>query len=101
MDRDAERQLGVTPPNSAQLYTIPSNAVTEAESGLPGLISVLTQILGSSTLGGLNPTQLAGLLGSGQVNVGSLIPPLLGLGGGAATVLAPPPGAAASFSEML
>ena len=101
MDRDAERQLGVTPPNSAQLYTIPSNAVTEAESGLPGLISVLTQILGSSTLGGLNPTQLAGLLGSGQVNVGSLIPPLLAFGGGASTFLYTLPGAAASFSDML
>src|SRR6202050_3568926 len=101
MDRDAERQLGITPPNSAKLYTIPSNAVTEAESGLPGLIAVLTQIFGSSALGGLNPTQLAGLLGSGQVNVGSLIPPLLAFGGGASTFLYALPGAAASFSDML
>jgi type II secretory pathway component GspD/PulD (secretin) len=101
MDRDAERQLGITPPNSAKLYTIPSNAVTEAESGLPGLIAVLTQIFGSSALGGLNPTQLAGLLGSGQVNVGSLIPPLLAFGGGASTFLYTLPGAAASFSDML
>ncbi len=101
MDRDAERQLGITPPNSAKLYTIPSNAVAEAESGLPGLISVLTQIFGSSALGGLNPTQLAGLLGSGQVNVGSLIPPLLAFGGGASTFLYTLPGAAASFSDML
>src|SRR6202161_4330420 len=101
MDRDAERQLGITPPNTAKLYTIPSNAVTEAESGLPGLIAVLTQIFGSSALGGLNPTQLAGLLGSGQVNVGSLIPPLLAFGGGASTFLYTLPGAAASFSDML
>ncbi len=101
MDRDAERKLGITPPNSAKLYTIPSNAVAEAESGLPGLISVLTQIFGSSALGGLNPTQLAGLLGSGQVNVGSLIPPLLAFGGGASTFLYTLPGAAASFSDML
>jgi type II secretory pathway component GspD/PulD (secretin) len=101
MDRDAERQLGITPPNTAKIYTIPSNAVAEAESGLPGLISVLTQIFGSSALGGLNPTQLAGLLGSGQVNVGSLIPPLLAFGGGATTFLYTLPGAAASFSDML
>jgi type II secretory pathway component GspD/PulD (secretin) len=101
MDRNAERQLGITPPTSAKIYTIPSNAVSEAESGLPGLIAVLTQIFGSSALGGLNPTQLAGLLGSGQVNVGSLIPPLLAFGGGASTFLYTLPGAAASFSDML
>lgn len=101
MDRNYAQQLGILPPQTAQVLPIPSNAVAEAESGLPGLIAVLTQIFGSSSLGGLSPTQLAGLLGSGQVNVGSLIPPVIAFGGGASTFLATLPGAAASFSEML
>ena len=101
MDRNFARQLGITPPDSAHLFAIPSNAVTQAESGLPGLIAVLTQIFGGSALGGLSPTQLAGLLGSGQVNVASLIPPLLAFGGGASTFLYTLPGAAANFSDML
>jgi type II secretory pathway component GspD/PulD (secretin) len=101
MDRNYAEQLGILPPQTGQVFTIPSNAVAEAESGLPGLVAVLTQIFGGSTLGGLSPTQLAGLLGSGQVNVGSLIPPVVAFGGGASTFLATIPGAAASFSEML
>jgi len=101
MDRNYADQLGILPPQTATVLPIPSNAVAEAESGLTGLIAVLTQIFGSSSLGGLSPTQLAGLLGSGQVNVGSLIPPVIAFGGGASTFLATLPGAAASFSEML
>jgi type II secretory pathway component GspD/PulD (secretin) len=101
MDRNYARQLGILPPQNAKILPIPSNAVTEAESGLTGLIAVLTQIFGGSSLGGLSPTQLGGLLGSGQVNVGSLIPPVLAFGGGASTFLYTLPGAAASFSEML
>lgn len=101
MDRNYANQLGILPPQTATVLPIPSNAVTEAESGLTGLIAVLTQIFGSSSLGGLSPTQLAGLLGSGQVNVGSLIPPVIAFGGGASTFLATLPGATASFSEML
>jgi type II secretory pathway component GspD/PulD (secretin) len=101
MDRNYARQLGILPPQTATVFPIPSNAVTEAESGLTGLIAVLTQIFGGSSLGGLSPTQLGGLLGSGQVNVGSLIPPVLAFGGGASTFLYTLPGAAASYSEML
>jgi len=101
MDRDVARQLGITPPDSAHLFTIPSNAVTQAQSGLPGLIAVLTQIFGGSALGGLSPIQLVGLLGSGQVNATSLIPPVLAFGGGASTFLYTLPGAAANFSDML
>src|SRR5580704_13774114 len=101
MDRNFAEQLGILPPQTGQVFTIPSNAVAEAESGLPGLVAVLTQIFGGSTLGGLSPTQLAGLLGSGQVNVGSLIPPVVAFGGGASTFLYTLPGATASFSEML
>lgn len=101
MDRNYARQLGILPPQTARVLPIPSNAVTEAESGLTGLIAVLTQIFGGSSLGGLSATQLSGLLGSGQVNVGSLIPPVLAFGGGASTFLYSLPGAAASFSEML
>jgi hypothetical protein len=101
VDRNYARQLGILPPQTSTVFPIPSNAVTEAESGITGLIAVLTQIFGGSSLGGLSPTQLAGLLGSGQVNVGSLIPPIVAFGGGASTFLATLPGAAASFSEML
>jgi type II secretory pathway component GspD/PulD (secretin) len=101
MDRNYAEQLGILPPQSAKVLSIPSNAVAEAESGLPGLVAVLTQIFGGSALGGLSPTQLAGFLSSGQVNAGSLIPPVVAFGGGASTFLATVPGAAASFSEML
>jgi type II secretory pathway component GspD/PulD (secretin) len=101
VDRNYAEQLGILPPQTSTVFPIPSNAVTEAESGLTGLIAVITQIFGGSTLGGLSPSQLGGLLGSGQVNVGSLIPPIVAFGGGASTFLATLPGAAASFSEML
>jgi hypothetical protein len=101
MDRNYAEQLGILPPQSGHVYTIPSNAVTEAESGLPGLLTVLTQIFGSAATAGLSPTQLATLLASGQVDVGGLIPPIVAFGGGASTFLATVPGAAASFSEML
>src|SRR6202046_4174746 len=100
MDRNYARQLGILPPQTATVFPIPSNAVTEAESGVAGLIAVLSQIFGGSSWGGLSPTQLSGLLGSGQVNVGSLIPPVLAFGGGASTFLYTLPGASASFSEM-
>jgi type II secretory pathway component GspD/PulD (secretin) len=70
MDRNYAEQLGILPPQSGHVYTIPSNAVTEAESGLPGLLTVLTQIFGSAATAGLSPTQLATLLASGQVDVG-------------------------------
>src|SRR5207245_8957375 len=40
-------------------------------------------------------SQLASLVGAGQVNIGSLIPPLVAFGGGRTTLLATLPGAAA------
>ena len=86
VDRNYAEQLGILPPQTSTVFPIPSNAVTEAESGLTGLIAVITQIFGGSTLGGLSPSQLGGLLGSGQVNVGSLIPPIVAFGGGASTL---------------
>ena len=102
LDRTFARNLGVTPPQTAKVYTIPPNAVAEAQSGLQGLIAVLTQIFGQpSSVAGLTPTEISSLISSGQLNVGGLIPPLVAFGGGATTFLATLPGAAASFSEML
>jgi hypothetical protein len=67
-----------------------------------GLATVLQEIFGTpSALSGLTSSQIASLLSSGQVALGSLLPPLLAFGGGYTTFLYTLPGAAANFSEML
>ncbi|MGC1382766.1 MAG: FG-GAP-like repeat-containing protein [Candidatus Acidiferrales bacterium] len=102
MDRNKQQVLGVIPPQTAQIYSIPTNAVQEAQSGLQGLVAVLTAIFGQPTsLSGLTATQIAQLLGSGQIASSVLIPPLVAFGGGKTTFLATLPGATATFSDTL
>jgi type II secretory pathway component GspD/PulD (secretin) len=102
MDRNKNQVLGVLPPQTAQIYSIPSNAVQEAQSGLTGLIAVLQEIFGqSSSLSGLTTTQIAQLLSAGTIGTSTLIPPLIAFGGGQSTFFATLPGASAQFSDTL
>jgi hypothetical protein len=102
VDRNYSRQLGITPPQTTKVFTLSRQQVQEALASQQGLIDVITQVFGTpSSLAGLTSTQIASLLGSGQVAIGSLIPPLVAFGGGSTTFLATMPGASANFAEML
>lgn len=102
VDRTAARQLGITPPESASAFTLSQQQIQEAQQSVQGLASVLEQLFGSSgSFSGLGTSQIASLVGSGQLGLGALIPPLVAFGGGRTTFLATLPGAAASFSNVL
>jgi hypothetical protein len=102
VDRNVARQLGITPPQSSQIVSLSSQQIQQAQQSVSGLVSVITQLFGQpSSLSGLSTSQITSLLGSGQVALGALIPPVVALGGGESTFLATMPGAAANFSEML
>jgi hypothetical protein len=80
VDRMNGLDLGFTPPQSAQVYSIPSNAAQLVQQGGAAALSgLLQQVFGSS----------------------SSIPPLVAFGGGSSTFLATLPGAAANFSTFL
>jgi len=102
VDRNYARQLGVVPPQTSTAFSLNSQEIQEVEAGGTSLVNVIDQIFGlPSSLSGLSSTQISTLLGSGQLGVGALIPPLVAFGGGATTFLATMPGATANFSEML
>jgi hypothetical protein len=102
VDQSAARQLGITPPESATAFTLTPQELQTAEQSEQGLISVIQQLFGSAGgISGLNSSQIASLVGSGQLGIGSLIPPLVAFGGGKTTFLATLPGAAAAFAETL
>lgn len=102
VDRTAARQLGITPPESATAFTLTQQQIQTAEQSPQGLISVLQQLFGSAGgTSGLSASQIASLVGTGQIGLGSLIPPLVAFGGGKTTYLATLPGAAASFADTL
>ncbi len=91
VDRDAARNLGITPPSSAKLVTLG-----------PGLLTQLRQAKDLNTLA----TLLANIFGGGSgassaLNLSSLIPPLVLVGGGKTTFLLTLPVAAAQFSDAL
>jgi hypothetical protein len=81
VDRNYARQLGITPPQSAKVLTFSSQQLQEAEQSEEGLVNVIEQVFGASSLSG--------------------IPPVIAFGGGESTFFATLPGAAANFSEML
>lgn len=88
VDRNTARKLGIETPSKAQLFTIP-----------PNLLSQLSQASNLSAL----QTLLAGIFGGagGASSIGSLIPPLIAVGGGKTTFLLTLPGAAVDFSNAL
>jgi type II secretory pathway component GspD/PulD (secretin) len=77
VDRNNAMQIGITPPQSAKVFTVSSQQIQEAAASEEGLINVIEQVLGTST------------------------PNVIAFGGGATTYFAQLPGAAANFSEML
>ncbi|MBZ5502562.1 MAG: FG-GAP-like repeat-containing protein [Acidobacteriia bacterium] len=81
VDRNYARQLGITPPQGAQVFTFSAQQIQEAASSYAGLLNVIEQVFGASA--------------------SSAFPPLLAFGGGRTTFLATLPGAAANFSRML
>jgi hypothetical protein len=81
VDRNYARQLGITPPQGAQVFTFSPQQILQAESSYAGLLNVIEQVFGASAT--------------------SALPPLLVFGGGRTTFLATLPGAAANFSRML
>jgi hypothetical protein len=102
VDRNYARLLGVTPPETGKLFSISKAQVLQALQSPSGLTTVLQEIFGTpSSLSGLTPSQIAALLSSGNVNLSSLIPPLIAFGGGYTTFFSTLSGAAANFSEML
>ncbi len=102
VDRNYARNLGIVPPQSSQAFSLNPQQIQEVEAGGSSLISVISQVFGlPSSLSGLSSSQVASLLGSGQVGLGSLVPPLVAFGGGDTTFLATMPGITANFSEML
>jgi type II secretory pathway component GspD/PulD (secretin) len=78
VNKDLARQLGITPPQKAQTFSISSAQIQEALASQQGLLDVLQQVFGSST-----------------------IPGLIAFGGGMTTMFATLPGASANFGEML
>jgi hypothetical protein len=102
VDRDNARNLGITPPQTSQVYSLSSQEIQEAQQSVQGLVNVITQVFGTpSSLSGLSGSQITSLLSSGQLSASSLLPPVAAFGGGASTFLATVPGAAANFSQML
>jgi len=101
VDRNYATQIGITPPETSTVYSLASQQLNEASS-LTGLISLIEQIFGTpSSLSGLTPTQIATEIDSGQVNLGSLLPPLVAFGGGRTTFVATMPGASGTLSQTL
>jgi hypothetical protein len=102
VDRNYARNLGVVPPQSSQVFSLNPQEIQQVEAGGSSLINVISQIFGlPSSLSGLSSSRIGSLLGSGQVGLGSLVPPLVAFGGGDTTFLATMPGVTANFSEML
>jgi hypothetical protein len=102
VDRNQARRLGIVPPQTARAFTLSTQQIQQAQQSFEGLVSVISQVFGlPSSLSGLTPSQISSLLSSGQVGLGSLLPPLVAFGGGRTTFLATLPGAAANYSQVL
>lgn len=92
VDRDSARQLGVTPPTSAQVFTLSPQDIRNIQNAATteDLLRILRDIFG------LTPS-LSGVPSAGSI--ASLIPPLIAIGGGKSILFATLPGAAAQFSQ--
>ncbi len=101
VDRNYARQIGLTPPQTAKVYAVNSNLLGSGSSE-SAIISTLESIFGTpSSLSGLTPEQIATEIASGQVNVNSLLPPIIAFGGGQSTFFSTLPGTTATLSQTL
>jgi type II secretory pathway component GspD/PulD (secretin) len=92
VDRQAARQLGIAPPEKAQIFSLSSaeiNQLTQAANA-----GTLAQVL-QTIFGVQNP------LAATQGGLSALVPPLIAFGGGRTIFLATLPGASATFSSAL
>ncbi|HVH71066.1 MAG TPA: FG-GAP-like repeat-containing protein [Candidatus Dormibacteraeota bacterium] len=89
VDRNTAKKLGIEPPISHRLISVPSNLVSQISQAknLGDLESLLAGIFGTSA--------------SGATSLSSLIPPIVAIGGGKSTFLLTLPAAAADFSDAL
>jgi Flp pilus assembly secretin CpaC len=87
VDRNAARQLGISPPTSAQAFTLTSSQIQQLQASQnSGTVQqVLQSIFGNAGIGALS------VLG----------PTLIAFGGGRTTFLATMPGATANFGQSL
>ncbi len=101
VDRNYAHDIGITPPQTAQVYSINSQQVALAQQSASGLLTVLEQIFGTpSAIAGLTAAQIQAELASGQLTLPSSFPFIV-FGGGYTTYLARLPGAAGTLSQML
>lgn len=101
VDRAYAQQIGITPPQSSQVYAL-NTGLLGSNNSAAEIISSLEQIFGTpSSLSGLTPEQIATEVGSGQLNLNSLLPPVVAFGGGASTFFATLPGATANLGQTL
>ena len=89
VDSQLARNIGVTPPSSAKVFTLSSSQVQQLEQSpnIGTLEGILATIFGGSSLA--------------SSSGGALIPPLIAFGGGKTVFFATLPGAMAGLSETL
>lgn len=89
VNRDAARKLGIQFPSSARLVPVPPNLLSQIRQAkdLTSLLTVLAGIFGTSA--------------GASLNLSSVVPPFVVLGGGRSTFLLTLPSAAADFSDAL
>lgn len=92
VDRNKALTLGITPPSSSKLISLPPNVLSQLQQAkdLNSLITLLAAIFGNG-----------GSAASGSLSLGSLVPPLVLVGGGKTSFLLTLPAAAAQFSDAL
>jgi hypothetical protein len=101
VDRTYAQQIGITPPQTATTFGVNTNLLNSNNSATE-IIGELEQIFGTpSSLTGLTPEQIATEVASGQLNVNSLVPPVIAFGGGQSTFFSTLPGATANLGRTL
>jgi len=93
VDRSKARNLGILPPASVSLYSLPPNLANALRSApdLTSLLTLLTQVFGAA----------AGAATGGLASLASSIPAIAAIGGGKSTFLLSLPTFTAQFSEGL
>ncbi len=94
VDRSNARNLGITPPSSLTLYSVPPNLANSLRTApdLTALLTLLTQVFGG----------VAGIAAAGGIaSLASSIPPIAAIGGGKSTFLLGLPTFTAQFSQGL
>ena len=101
VDRNYAQQIGITPPQTGNIYAINSSLLGSGNSEA-AILATLEQIFGTpSALSGLTADQIATEIAEGTLNINSLLPPLVAFGGGRTTFFSTLPGATANLGKTL